>query len=96
MSTDSLYVSCVDETLKRFAKNGAKAFMYSFEYRGTNSMIYLLKKHRSPLLDTVVCHGDELLYLFYLKFKNFKPFSHDDEIMSKRLVTLWTSFAKFG
>jgi esterase, putative (fragment) len=70
--------------------------MYSFEYKGANSMIHLLLNQRKHAPDTGVCHGDELFYLFHLRLKNSKRATSNDQLMSQKMVKLWTDFAKYG
>ncbi|PRD25148.1 UNVERIFIED_CONTAM: hypothetical protein NCL1_41756 [Trichonephila clavipes] len=41
MSTDAMYVACNDITVHSYAATGAPVYMYTFEYRGENSMVEL-------------------------------------------------------
>ena len=43
-----------------------------------------------------VAHGDELLYLFSLDVDGLRQPSLLDNLVSGRMVSLWTDFAKFG
>lgn len=45
---------------------------------------------------TSVCHGDELFYLFNLKFNTRRPEDARDQRMKRRMLILWTDFAKHG
>lgn len=47
MSTDAMYLACNDVTVQAYAATGAQVYMYTFEYRGENSMIEL--KHGTPI-----------------------------------------------
>ena len=43
------------------------------------------------------CHADELPYMFALNMLNISIQTHTPEyITSRRIVRLWTNFAKFG
>lgn len=42
MSTDGAYGNCIDETAKLYARSGGLVYFYSYEYRGSNSMLDLL------------------------------------------------------
>ena len=96
MTTDSLYVSCVDETIKLYAQTRAPAYMYTFEYKGENSMVNLLVNNQPTYFDTGVCHGDELFLLFNLRINGMREPSLDDRRVGNRILTLWTDFAKHG
>lgn len=140
MSTDALYGSCVDETLKlysatvegslnqppaaaaSFASNAQASlrlpfanitYKYIFGYRGRNSMfgLILASQHSTRhnrfnshstygdlerAVGTAVCHGDELFYLFNLKFNTRRPEDARDQRMMRRMLILWTDFAKHG
>lgn len=69
---------------------------YYFEYKGENSMVNLLLNGHPTLLDTGVCHGDELFYLFNLEIDRMKKESFRDQRMTQRMTTLWTDFATYS
>lgn len=96
MTSDALYNSCVDETIKLYWLSRAPVYQYVFEYRGENSMVNLLVNNNPVFFPTGVCHGDELFYLFNLRIVGLRPPSFQDNLVSSRLVTLWTDFAKYG
>lgn len=96
MTTDALYVSCIDETIRLLAESGYSTYMYTFEYQGQNSMIELVLNGAPKMFQTGVSHGDELFYLFNLKIGRLRPPSFKDDRISKRMLTLWTDFAKYG
>lgn len=96
MSSDALYNSCIDETVKLYWQSRAPVFQYVFEYKGQNSMVNLLVNNNPTRFPTGVCHGDELFHLFNLRIMGLQPPSYQDNIVSNRLVTLWTDFAKYG
>lgn len=57
--------------------------------------IYFLRMH---IFDSIgACHADELSYLFKCRMLpgDMEPDS-PEEVISKRLVKLWTNFARFG
>lgn len=96
MSTDAMYIACNDISVQSYAATGAQVYMYTFEYRGENSMVEL--KHGTPIayFDPGVSHGDELLYLFSLDIDGLRQPTLLDNLVSGRMVSLWTDFAKFG
>ena len=96
MTSDALYSSCIDETVKLYWRSRAPVYQYVFEYRGQNSMVNLLVNNNPTLFPTGVCHGDELFYLFNLRILGLQQPSYKDNLVSNRLVTLWTDFAKYG
>lgn len=99
MSSDALYGSCIDETLKLYSRHESgqmSTYMYLFDYLGQNSMVNLITNNSPRLFNTGVCHGDELFYLFSLNSDDVKSFSTYDHRISQRLARLWTDFAKYG
>lgn len=96
MSSDALYVSCVDETAKLYTQARGPVYMYSFEFKGENSMVKLLVNNAPTLFDTGVCHGDELFHLFNLRINGLREPSFADRKVGDRMLTLWTDFAKHG
>uniref|UniRef100_A0A2L2YFR3 Acetylcholinesterase n=1 Tax=Parasteatoda tepidariorum TaxID=114398 RepID=A0A2L2YFR3_PARTP len=96
MSTDAMFTACNDITVHLYASKGAPVHMYTFEYRGENSMVEI--EHGTPIayFDPGVSHGDELLYLFNLDVEGLRQPSLLDNLVSGRVVSLWTDFAKFG
>lgn len=96
MSTDALYVGCMDETMKLYSKAGGPTYMYLLDYRAENSMVDLLLGNEPPLFKTGVCHGDDLFHLFHLKIDGLRPPSFLDIKISQRMLTLWSDFARFG
>lgn len=137
MSTDALYGSCIDETLRLYSTAATSSnqnlnvmghflslpftnitYKYVFGYRGRNSMLNLILQgnHRQLIgynnrglmwwpsnnnqefdpTSNAVCHGDELFYLFNLKFSTRKPQDNRDALIQRRLLHLWTDFAKHG
>jgi len=97
MSSDALYTSCIDDTLKLYSQlPGAIAYMYLFAYKGSNSLVNVLVDNSQTIFDTGVCHGDELFYLFDLKISSHRLSSRKDMQIRERILTLWTDFAKHG
>lgn len=52
--------------------------------------------HFGAAVTSAVCHGDELFYLFALKFPSRRPDDNRDLLMQRTLLSLWTDFAKHG
>ncbi|KAG8193968.1 hypothetical protein JTE90_013663 [Oedothorax gibbosus] len=96
MSTDAMYVACNDLTLQSYSAMGAHVYMYTFEYKGENSMVEIQYGTPIAYFDPGVSHGDELLYLFSLNVEGLRQPSLLDNLVSGRVATLWTDFVKFG
>lgn len=100
MSTDALYVSCIDDTIKTYWRSQSPIYQYLFQYTGSNSMLKLLMNNpngeRISLYPPPVCHGDELFYLFNLRILGLREENLSDLQISHRMTTLWTDFAKVG
>lgn len=96
MSSDALYNSCIDETIKLYWFSRAPIYHYVYEYKGENSMVNLLINNVPTLFNTGVCHGDDLFSVFNLRINGLKPASFTDNKVSNKMVTLWTDFAKYG
>ncbi|XP_055953429.1 esterase E4-like isoform X1 [Argiope bruennichi] len=96
MSTDAMFVACNDATVHAYSTTGAPVYMYTFEYRGENSMVEIQYGTPIAYFDPGVSHGDELLYLFSLDVEGLRQPSLLDNLVSGRVVSLWTDFAKFG
>ena len=47
-------------------------------------------------INSAVCHGDELFYLFALKFPSRRPDDNRDLLVQRTVLSLWTDFAKHG
>ena len=50
----------------------------------------------SHIVNSAVCHGDELFHLFSLKFASRKPVDNRDLLVQRIMLSLWTDFAKHG
>lgn len=96
MSSDALYVSCMDEMVKLYWQNSLPIYMYTFEHKGENSMVNLLINNSPTLFDPGVCHGDELFHLFDMKISGLRVPSYEDNQVTQKILTLWTDFAKYG
>lgn len=76
-----------------FAKYSPPTFFYRFSYIGLKNLLH------APKLDySGTAHGDEKAYLFRLDFMGICniPQTPPDELVSDRLLQMWTNFAKFG
>lgn len=68
-------------------------FVYRFGFDGSLGLYKRLLGISRP----GVCHGDELGYLFHFGFFNLTLDPSSPEIQVKRrMVAMWTNFAKFG
>ncbi|XP_072930418.1 juvenile hormone esterase-like isoform X2 [Epargyreus clarus] len=67
-------------------------YLYELTYRATNSFSQIFGDENG---NYGVCHADELMHLFPIRFLT-KPTSDKDLEVSKLIVTLWTNFATSG
>ncbi|CAK1588748.1 unnamed protein product [Parnassius mnemosyne] len=67
-------------------------YLYELTYRATNSFSQIFGDEDG---DYGVCHADELMHLFPIRFLS-KPFSEKDREISELIITLWTNFATSG
>lgn len=96
MTTDALFISCIDETIRFLRELNLPVYLYKFDYRGQNSMVELIISKALLPMDTGPSHGDELLYLFDMKLGTRRNQPFRDKKVSQRITSLWTDFAKFG
>ena len=73
--------------------SNANTFLYRFAYDGALGIYKRLLAVNRP----GTCHGDELGYLFYFGILdvNIDPKS-SESLVQRRMVKMWTNFAKFG
>lgn len=71
----------------RYASNGNDVYFYVFEHRS--------KRHPWPEWMGVL-HGDEIFYIFGDPLKSPANYTHDDKIVSKKMMQYWANFAKTG
>lgn len=68
-------------------------YFYRFNFDGALG----LYKRLMGLSRQGVCHGDELGYLFHFGFFNLNlDFQSIEILVKRRMVTMWTNFAKYG
>ena len=68
-------------------------YVYRFGFDGTLGLYKRLMGISRP----GVCHGDEMGYLFHFGFFNLSLDPSSPEIQVKRrMVSMWTNFAKYG
>ncbi|XP_063622118.1 esterase FE4-like [Cydia splendana] len=67
-------------------------YNYYFKYSGNRNYLKFALGY-----DEVdgACHGDDLLYVFDAVLWPFK-INEDDNLMIRRMTTMWTNFAKYG
>jgi len=89
--SDSMFNSGNDRHVRKLVKDGATVYMYLLTYRGKNSFAgYEGSEHLGAT------HGDDLINLFNVMLFDEGKLSGDDELISKRILTMWTNFAKTG
>lgn len=91
--SDLCFLSGINESLiNRLRNNHMENYIYLFAYDGTINFIKVLYK----LKDKGAYHGDDTTYLGDCIFvKHIKP-SDKDTLTRKRMVQMWTDFAKSG
>lgn len=87
MYTDSLYKMGIMEGAD---KHAGEVYFYYFDYLG----IYTLGGNLNRTLMTGAFHTDEIIYIWYNEL--FANINGPDLMLSKKLVKLWTNFAKYG
>lgn len=92
--SDFAFMRGIMESVKLFAKCSSPAYFYRFSYSGSVNLLRLI----SDLKYTGSAHTDELGYMFNVELKDINklPLTYLDELITKRLLHLWTNFAKFG
>jgi carboxylesterase type B len=89
--SDATFNSGCDKFVRKLVKGGASVYMYKINYSGKNSLLsHKGAEHLGPV------HAEELQYLFDFLLLDGGKLSGDDVLMSKKLLTLWTNFAKTG
>lgn len=93
--SDIHFIKDIDYSIN-LMKDHSLIYMYNFSYNGTFNAFRGLTNY--PY--TEAAHGDELGYIFRpnLTFTGMPvvTMSDEDKIISERLTTLWTNFAKIG
>ncbi|VVD05165.1 unnamed protein product [Leptidea sinapis] len=74
------------------ALNSSTVYLYELAYRASNSFSQVFG---DPHGDYGVCHADELMHLFPIRFLS-EPVSERDLAISELILTLWTNFATTG
>lgn len=88
--SDLYYIEPVDMTVRLLANASADVpvYEYKFSYKGENSAF--------PQYNGVT-HADELKLLFYIpKMKQNLSETSEEDITRRKMISLWTNFAKFG
>lgn len=72
-------------------RNSNQIYQYTFSYSGHRNLI----KQMLNITVDGASHGDELGYLFDSNYMTFPDDIHD-ELLIRRLTTMWTNFAKYS
>jgi carboxylesterase type B len=89
--SDALFNAGNDRHVRKLVKDGATVYMYKFNYRGKNSLsVFKDNEHLGAT------HGDDLLSLFDIILFDGGKLTGDDKLVSRKILTLWTNFAKTG
>lgn len=92
--SDFAFVRGAIPSVQQLAKHSSPTFFYRFSYSGSVNLCRLTCDFNY----TGTAHDDELAYMFYMEGDGIGdiPLSNTDELVSKRLLQMWTDFAKFG
>ncbi|KAL1490878.1 hypothetical protein ABEB36_011560 [Hypothenemus hampei] len=94
--SDDQFVRPVIETVQLLSKR-VPVYFYVYDYEGTLGKQFLKLFSVDDERIKGVAHATELLYMFQMKFKEIDRFRNAEEVLvSRRLVTLWTNFAKYS
>jgi len=75
------------ETVMLHTKYNPDAYWYSFDFFGKVSLI-----SADEILPRGVMHADEIMYLFTMPI----PHNETEKELSKKMIEVWTTFAKYG
>ncbi|CAH0728291.1 unnamed protein product, partial [Brenthis ino] len=93
--TDVMFLRPALETLRLQAKTNrtSPTYLYRFAFDGALGLF----KRMLGITHPGACHGDEMGYLFYFSRLNYRLDDNSPELaVSKKMVQLWTNFAKTG
>ncbi|XP_037027605.1 venom carboxylesterase-6 isoform X2 [Bradysia coprophila] len=91
--TDTMFIRGIVDGARLHSVGNVTTFLYRFGFDGTLGLYKRLMGISRP----GVCHGDELGYLFHFGFFNLSLEPSSPEIqVKKRMVSMWTNFAKYG
>jgi len=89
--SDVMFNAGNDAQMRKLVEDGATVYMYKLNYRGKNSFSrYQNNEHLGAV------HGDDLQHLFDIVFLDGGKLTGDDQLISKRILSMWTNFAKTG
>ncbi|KAK7079165.1 hypothetical protein SK128_021597 [Halocaridina rubra] len=83
----------VVSNVKRAAGDEVPIYFYSWEFESDDSLFYWMFGGATDLpVPGGISHADELPYLFHLpSYQNAR-----EKNMTRKMITLWTNFAKYG
>lgn len=91
--TDTMFIRGIVDGARLHSAGDTPTFVYRFGFDGTLGLYKRLMGISRP----GVCHGDELGYLFHFGFFNLSLEPSSPEIqVKKRMVSMWTNFAKYA
>jgi len=92
--SDVMFNAATDRKARQLFKAGDPVFLYKMSYQGEHSLAdiggYSTGRSLGPT------HADELRFLHDMQVFNGGKLNDEDTLMSKKLLTLWTNFAKAG
>lgn len=93
--TDIMFVRGIFDGARLHAAGASNVSTYVYRF-GFDGALGLYKRLMG-IPRQGVCHGDEMGYLFHFGFFNLSLDQKSPEIMvKKRMVAMWTNFAKYG
>ncbi|XP_063539334.1 venom carboxylesterase-6 [Cydia strobilella] len=93
--TDVMFLRPLLDTVRLYANStrSSPTYMYRFAFDGALGLF----KRMLGISHPGACHGDEMGYLFYFSRLNYRLDDDSPELaVSRRMVQLWTNFAKTG
>jgi carboxylesterase type B len=90
--SDGMFTAGNDMLVRKLVKDGATVYMYVLYYSDKNPFL-----HYKGCEHLGANHGDDITYLFDVMFVNGGKLSEGDAaLVSNRMLTMWTNFAKTG
>ncbi|CAD0203924.1 unnamed protein product [Chrysodeixis includens] len=93
--TDVMFLRPVLETVRQQVESNrtSPTYLYRFAFDGALGLF----KRMLGITHPGACHGDEMGYLFYFSRLNYRLDDDSPELaVSRRMVQMWTNFAKTG
>jgi acetylcholinesterase/cholinesterase len=94
MLTDYWFRCGSEQVLAAQHAANANVFQYKYSHIYSNSSIFV-QFGLPPVCETIACHATELPFVFN-NVPSFAHFQPDESVLSARMMSYWTNFAKTG